>query len=151
MTSSICWVLVLKRAQKYCYVYPWRWNQDPAPRLHYCFLAVPPLSLHPWLVTVVIVSGRQWSKVPDSSFCLPWLATVESLELGGGHGGWSLFPTNKKQGTWDGFRTQEPHRVLLGFHDRSIVNLGWLYKDVFPRWQVISDSNRQTDQEYIWI
>ena len=22
-------------------------NQDPAPRLHYCFLAAPPLSLHP--------------------------------------------------------------------------------------------------------
>ena len=35
------------------YVYPLRWNQDPTPRLHCCFLAapalspLPPLSLHP--------------------------------------------------------------------------------------------------------
>ena len=29
------------------YMYPSRWNQDPAPRLHYCFLTAPPLSLHP--------------------------------------------------------------------------------------------------------
>ena len=28
-------------------MYPLRRNQDPAPRLHYCFLAAPPLSLHP--------------------------------------------------------------------------------------------------------
>ena len=28
-------------------MYPLRQNQDSAPRLHYCFLAVPPLSLHP--------------------------------------------------------------------------------------------------------
>ena len=35
-----------RRVQKYCYVYPLRWNQDPAPRLHYCFLDAPVLSLH---------------------------------------------------------------------------------------------------------
>ena len=29
-------------------MYPLRWNQDPAPGLHYCFLAAPPLSLHPF-------------------------------------------------------------------------------------------------------
>ena len=28
-------------------VYPLRPSQDPAPRLHYCFLAAPPLSLYP--------------------------------------------------------------------------------------------------------
>ena len=28
-------------------MYPLRGNQDPVPRLHYCFLTVPPLSLHP--------------------------------------------------------------------------------------------------------
>ena len=39
---SIC-----KTAQRYCYVYPLRENQDPAPRLHYCFLTALPLSLHP--------------------------------------------------------------------------------------------------------
>ena len=27
---------------------PLRWNQDLAPRLYYCFLAVPPLTLHPF-------------------------------------------------------------------------------------------------------
>ena len=30
----------------YYYVYPLRGNQDPAPRLCYCFLTIPPLSLH---------------------------------------------------------------------------------------------------------
>ena len=28
-------------------MYPLRWDQDPAPRLRYCFLAAPSLSLHP--------------------------------------------------------------------------------------------------------
>ena len=48
---------------------------------------------------------------------LPWLATVWTcpLECGAGLGGWSLFPTNKKQGTQKGFHAQEPHGVLLGF------------------------------------
>ena len=39
LTSSICWGFSFCwRARRYCYVYPLRWNQDPAPRLHYCFL-----------------------------------------------------------------------------------------------------------------
>ena len=39
---SLCW-----RTGIYCYVYSlWR-NQDPAPGLHCCFSAAPPLSLHP--------------------------------------------------------------------------------------------------------
>ena len=37
------------------------------------------------------------------------------LELKEGHGGWSLFPTNKKWGTQNGFHSQEPHRVLFSF------------------------------------
>ena len=28
-------------------MYPWRENQDPAPRMHYCFLTAFPLSLYP--------------------------------------------------------------------------------------------------------
>ena len=36
-----------RRTQRYCYIYSLRRNQDPAPRLHYCFLTVPPLFLHP--------------------------------------------------------------------------------------------------------
>ena len=31
-------------AQRYCYESPLKGNQDPTPRLHYCFLAVLPLS-----------------------------------------------------------------------------------------------------------
>ena len=38
---SIC-----KRAQRYYYVCPLRRNQESAPRLHYCFLTILPLSLH---------------------------------------------------------------------------------------------------------
>ena len=29
-------------------MYPLKGNQDPAPRLHYCYLTAPPLSLHPF-------------------------------------------------------------------------------------------------------
>ena len=39
---SIC-----KTAQKYCYVYPLRGNQDLATRLSYCFLTASPFSPHP--------------------------------------------------------------------------------------------------------
>ena len=35
-----------RRTQRYCYVYSLRRNQDPALRLHYCFLTAPPLFLH---------------------------------------------------------------------------------------------------------
>ena len=51
LTSPTWWGFsICKTAQRYCYVYPLRENQDPAPRLHYCFLTVSPLSplsLHP--------------------------------------------------------------------------------------------------------
>ena len=35
------------------------------------------------------------------------------MEFREGHGGWSLFPTNKKMGTQKVFHAQELHRVLL--------------------------------------
>ena len=35
-----------RRAQRYCYVYSMRRNQDPAPLLYYCFLTSSPLFLH---------------------------------------------------------------------------------------------------------
>ena len=35
-----------RRAQRYCYVYSLRRNQDTAPRMHYCFLTAPPLLLY---------------------------------------------------------------------------------------------------------
>ena len=34
-----------RRTQKYCYLYPLGGNQEPSPRLHYCFLMAPFLSL----------------------------------------------------------------------------------------------------------
>ena len=44
-----------------------RWNQNPAPRLHYCFLAAPPLFLHPfpsWINNSLNLpfgtQGRSW-------------------------------------------------------------------------------------------
>ena len=36
-----------RRTQRSCYVYSLRRNQNPAPRLHYCFLTASPLFLHP--------------------------------------------------------------------------------------------------------
>ena len=62
------------------YIPPSKRNQDPAPRLHYCFFTAPPWSLHP---------------------ILPWLATCP-LELRKGPGGWSLFLKNKKWGVQKG-------------------------------------------------
>ena len=60
-----------RRAQRYCYVYPLRRNQDPAPRLCYCFLTVPPLSLHPLpsLISNCLnlpfgTQGRSWRLKP---------------------------------------------------------------------------------------
>ena len=38
--------VLCRRAQRHGSVYPLRRNQDPALRLHYCFLTAPPLSLH---------------------------------------------------------------------------------------------------------
>ena len=60
-----------------------------------------------------------WLLLP--CLCIPsllWLATVWICPLGlrEGHGGWSLFPTNKERQTWKSFHAQEPQRVLLGFH-----------------------------------
>ena len=63
-----------------CYVCSLKGNQGSAPRLRKCFLTFPPLSLHP---------------------LLSWSATLWTcpLELGEGHGDWSLLPKNKKWGT----------------------------------------------------
>lgn len=48
--------------------------EDPAPRLNYCFLAVPPLSLHlllPGLVTVPLIEFALWNsgKFIESRVC----------------------------------------------------------------------------------
>ena len=79
----------------------------------------------PWGGTRTLPQGCtivSWLFLP--CFCmpsLPWLATVWTcpLELREGHGGWSLFLTNKKWGTQKDFCAQEPHKVLLGFKTLS--------------------------------
>jgi len=78
-------------------VYPLRWNQDPAPRLYYFFLAVPPFSLHPLPSQI----SKYWN--------LPFGIQGRSRRL-------EFVPQNRKQGTQKSFRVQEPHRVLLDFN-----------------------------------
>ena len=41
-----------RRTQRYCYAFSFRRNQDPALPVHYCFLSVSPLFLHPLLSRV---------------------------------------------------------------------------------------------------
>ena len=62
---------VLEKPQRYFYVYPLRQNQDPAPRLHYCFLAAPALSLLPLssllssgLNLTFGIQGKSWRLEP---------------------------------------------------------------------------------------
>ena len=44
----ICWGFwFCRRTQRYYNLYSLKRNQDPAPRLHYCYLTTSPLSLHP--------------------------------------------------------------------------------------------------------
>ena len=52
-------------------MYPLKWHQDPAPRLQYCFLTAPPLSLHPLpsLINSCLnlpfgTQGRSWRLKP---------------------------------------------------------------------------------------
>ena len=77
-------------------MYPMRGNQDLAPRLHSCFLAASPLSLHP----------------------LPSLtSSCSDLHSGTHRRLWRLasLPHKQEAGDTESFRVQEPHRVLLGF------------------------------------
>ena len=70
-------------------MYPLRRNQDPAPRLHYCFLTVPPLSLYP---LPFLINNR-----------LNLLIGTQVMEVE-----WSIFPVIKKWRTHKGFCAQEP-------------------------------------------
>ena len=49
--------------------------EDPAPSLNYCFLAVPPLSLHfllPGLATILLIEFALWSSGKFIESGLPW-------------------------------------------------------------------------------
>ena len=88
----------LQISSRYCSVYPLRGNQDPAPRLHYCFSWLLLLCLH----------------IPS----FPWLATVWTcpLEFREGHGGrMKTIFCNQEMRDSEKLCAQEPHRVLLGF------------------------------------
>ena len=47
LTSTWRGLQYRETAQRYCCAYPLKGNQDPAPRLLYCFLTAPPWSLNP--------------------------------------------------------------------------------------------------------
>ena len=89
-------------------------NQDPASRLHYCFLTVPPLSLYLLLSLI--------------SNCL-------NLPLGIQGRLWSLnevhFQKNKKWETQEGSCAQEPHKTLLSYTNSTLC----IIAQVFP-WHV---------------
>ena len=84
-------------------MYHLRLNKNPAPRLHYCFLATPPWTLYP---------------LPS------WISNCSNLcfEAQEGHRGWSLFPI-RNWGTHNSFYTQEPHRVLVSFKAKHWLHL----------------------------
>ena len=66
----------------------------PAPKMHYCFLAVPPLSLHP---------------LPS------WINNCSNVPFGTQGKSWRLESRNRGQ---KGLHAQDPHRVLLCFNPR---------------------------------
>ena len=87
-----------RRAQRCCYVYPLRSNQDPAPRLHYCLLTAPPLSLHP-LPSLI-----------SNYLKLPFGTQGRSKRLNEAY-----FLQTRNRGHRKAFVPGDPHRVLLSF------------------------------------
>ena len=92
LTSPIWWSFcICKTAERYCYVYLLRGNQNLVLRLHY-FLTVLPCLYNP---------------------SLPYLASVWSCPWHSGkvmEAEWSLFPVISKWRTQKGFCAREPHR-----------------------------------------
>ena len=86
---------ISKTAQRYCCVYHLRGNQDPAPRLHCCFLAATPLSLSVISNYLNLLFGTQ-EKGMEGELSLCFLQT-------------------RKGGTQKWFCAQEPHGILLSF------------------------------------
>ena len=79
--------------------FPWGGTRT-LPKVALLFLDCSSLSLHPLPSLIRIVQ-------------------ICPLELRDAHGGWRLFPTNKKRGTKKGLCAQESHRVLLSFSDSN--------------------------------
>ena len=117
-------VSVLRKSSKILLcVYPLRRNQDPAPRLRYCFLTAPPLSLRPFPSLI--------------SNCL-------NLPFGTQGSPWRLKPIPYKQETWDTerlpcpgapqgpaqFQVQEPSANLS--HFRSVTLGDSNHESVIP-------------------
>ena len=56
------------KSWKIMFMYPLRRNQDPTPRLHYCFSAAPALSLH-ILPSLIVVFRCSFSSDCDPTDC----------------------------------------------------------------------------------
>ena len=116
-TWSIWFLRVLQKSSKTVFCYPLRWNQDPAPRLHYCFLAAPPLSLHCLLCLV--------------NNCL-------NLPFGIQERSWSLesIPCYKRWETQKEFGFQDPvshWKMILRHCYSAAIDL---HRDVTPRGRI---------------
>jgi len=91
-------LLLWENLKRYCYPYSLKRNKDPAQRLYYLFLTVPPWCLHhlPSLI----------------SNCLNLLFRTQGRS-------WRLKPTPPKPEMWDTeiLCTPEPRWALLGFNN----------------------------------
>ena len=95
---------VLRSDQRHCFVCSLRWNQDPAPRLHFYFLTAPLLSLtFPPLPDWQLLESDLW----DSG---------KVLEAG-------VYSLQTRNGGQKGFSAQESHRVLFGFNQTVLSHL----------------------------
>ena len=90
-----------------------RWNKYPAPRLHYCFLAAHPFSLH---------------------LLFPLISDCMNLPFGTleGSGGWNRFPTNQEWGTHKGLHAQEALSVLICFTGTKQKGAALRWHERFP-------------------
>ena len=110
---------------------PLRGNQDPAPRLHSCFLTAPPLSLHalPLLISncLNLPVGTQGSS--------GWLNKAYLLQA-------------RKGEVQKDFCAQEPHRVLLSFTLNSVRQEGT--KSILPALKDLFKVNGNDTERYSW-
>ena len=83
LTPLICWGFYFcKRAQRYCYLYPLSWNQDPVGRLHYCVLSAPHLSLYPLpYLTDNCLKGFCAQEPQRVQLCFTYSATIGIIQF----------------------------------------------------------------------
>ena len=90
LTSSIGWGFQFcRRTQRYCYLYSWRRDQDPAPKLYHCFLTAPLTSLHPLPFLINNCLNLSFGTQGRS-----WLDEAYFLQIRNGGHGKSFVPTS---------------------------------------------------------